>query len=254
MSEIRYSLHRTLNEVMWCMYSTLYMCSCAPVLQTRVQRSPCQISFYFMSEFQWVYWEVSMMRGYFRVVADTHHPSQLWELSSELVPNGEKIPCSIRQAERGLKQSGVLLLCKDPGGLGGNRVATLDVLPSHFAADWMAGLRPTAAAAETVQIFCNKGCKHRLQSWERKRGRKSLSGEMVGSRDVNARESRGEKACQHLDVGMEREKWPLQAESRDGSFSCREGNRAETRRMRIIELNYLVLEQMRLSTRNKDGI
>ena len=31
------------------------------------------------------------------------------------------------------------------------------------------------------------------------------------------------------EVGMEREKWPLQTESRDGSFSCREGNRAETR-------------------------
>ena len=131
-----------------------------------------------------------MMRGYFRV--DSRTPSQLW---AELLPNGEKILCPVRQTERGLRQSGVSLLCKDPVEESGNRVATLDGLPSHFAADWMAGLRPRAAAAETVQIFCQdwRGCKQRLQSWER--GRESLSGEMVGSRDVNAREREPTFGC-----------------------------------------------------------
>ena len=65
---------------------------------------------------------------------------------------------------------------------------------------------------------------NRERQRERERGRKSLSGEMVGSRDVNARESRGEKACQHLDVGMEREKGlhlhPFKFETVESPVSC----------------------------------
>ena len=70
----------------------------------------------------------------------------------------------------------------------------------------MAGLRPTVRQLQKLCKYFARAVNTDYNpetERERERGRKSLSGEMVGNRDVNAGESRGEgKACQHLYVGM----------------------------------------------------
>ena len=182
---------------MWCMYilhstcAPVLQCSSAPVLQTRMQRSPCQISFYFMSEFQWEYWEVSMVRGYFRVVDDTHHSC---ELSCGLMEKKYSAPSGrLRTEDWGNQES----CCY---------VKTNRAKRKQGRDPWCAAFTlrcrlnggsetEQGTAAETVQIFSRE-----LQTQitilsvkSGERGRKSLSGEIVGNRDVNARESRRER-------------------------------------------------------------
>ena len=189
-----------------------------------------------------------MMRGYLRVV-DSHHSCQM--AGPDRQTNGFKkySQWSIRP-----RQPGVLLLCKEAAGKrkqGRDLSCNAERLHTQLLAQWWQGgiIANILAAAENLQIIC-EGCKHRLDSWER--GRKGLK----GSRDINAVES-SRKGCQHRDVGRLEKNGHFRLtagyiEGRDGSFSSREGTRAETTWMRIIELNYLVLEQMGLGRRNKD--
>ena len=244
MSEIRYSSHRTLNEVMWCDVCTFYMvhvllCSRPECNAHRAKYHfiLCQNSSVSIEKCQWCEDILEWTAGHRHSCGP----------SSCLMEKKYSAPSGRLREDWGNQESRCYVKTQSRKAETGSR-PLMGCLHTSLQTEWPGWDRERQLQKLCKYFARTGGAVNRDYNREREEGKVCLEKWSEAGMLTLERESR------HLDVGMEREKWPLQAESRDGSFSCREGNRAETRWMRIIELNYLVLEQMRLSTRNKDGI